>query len=437
MMAARILPFLLFLLGGVISASGQTSTATVDGRVTVYDGTSEIRRAIVRDAGAIVKDLDKLVGELQKKPFPIVVELKKPNETGRSRIARNFYVSEVGGSKYRLQIDLILGKGNSFDQAELERVILEMLLMERSLRAYPADQTAARVEVRPWLTDGVAEAIRWMKGKGERRVYSFLMESGGWIEVEKLVDRETTDGMDQLSREFFRASSGALVMALLAQPQGLVSIGNFLGEVATFEGEQLTLLRTHFPQVNLGPKGLERWWMLQVAAMSEATLTERMTIPETEEALKSALKLHFKSESGKTKTESLDSWPKVSELETLEERIAAVRPASDALVYLSFRGFSTYQPVIAGYLKTLADIAGQKTDDTENALANLQSFRDAETQRYTVMIDLMDWYHISTETEYSNQFEDYLKMKKGLEGSEKLNDPFNQYLDQVQKLYSK
>jgi hypothetical protein len=79
------------------------------------------------------------------------------------------------------------------------------------LRSLPEGESVERVQVRPWLLDGLAEAIQWKNGKGDRRMYSSLMESGGWIEVEDLVDRAAIAGLDVLSRELFRASSGALV----------------------------------------------------------------------------------------------------------------------------------------------------------------------------------------------------------------------------------
>ena len=69
-----------------------------------------------------------------------------------------------------MQIYLRLGRGNSFEQKKFERVILQMLVMERSLRLLPEGESAERVEVRPWLLDGLAEAIQWKNGKGDRRM---------------------------------------------------------------------------------------------------------------------------------------------------------------------------------------------------------------------------------------------------------------------------
>ncbi len=415
----------------------EAQSSSIDGRLTILGGGSSLRVAMIQDADALIADLDQLVGEVSGKPYPIFLELF-PYEKGKpSRISLDFLKPE-GGAPYRLQIYLRLGRGNSFDQKQYERVLLKMLVMERSLRGLPEGESADRVEVRPWLLDGLAEAIQWENGKGDRRMYSSLMDSGGWVEVEELVDRTAIAGLDVLSRELFRASSGALVMALLAQSQGAQSLSEFLGKVAVFEGEQMTLLRTHFPQANLGPKGLQRWWMLQVAALSEKKLTEAMTVPETDERLGEVLELHLKDENGDSFRVGLESWRQVAGLESKEERIESVRPANDLLAHLSFRSFPTFRPVIAVYLQILSDIADGNTDEVDEMVVNLEEFRTAELGRHRKLVDLMDWYHLSSVKKESGEFEDYLKMKENLrKGADSHNDPVHQYLDKVQKVFEK
>jgi hypothetical protein len=411
-------------------------TSSVGGRLTVYGGSSALRVAMVQDAEILIKDLDHLAGEVTGKAFPIFLQLYPAVEGKASRIGRDFLKTPEAVSKYRLQIDLRLGQGNSFDQDQLDRVLLEMLLMERTLRSLPEDETAERVEIRPWLLDGVMEAILWDKNKGDRRMYSSLVDSGGWVEVEKLADRTTVGDLDVLTRELFRASSGALVMALLAQPQGKESMVNFLGKVAVYEGEPLNLLRTHFPQVNLGSKSLERWWMLQVAAMSEQKLTERMTIPETEEQLGKVLELHLRDARGRVYRVGIESWNQVAALATKEERIEAVRPALDLLAHLSFRSFPTYRDVIGEYIRLLSGLAMGKTEGMETALGNLQTFRTAESQRHEQVEDYMDWHHLRSVIKESGKFEDFIRLKKNLRGDEDSSkDPIQEYLDKVQKLY--
>lgn len=425
-----------FLLFPVWLAAQDDSTATIDGRLKIYGGDASLRVAMVQDADVLIGELDDLVGEMPGTAFPIILKLYPPEEGKPSRIAKQFLKPEGGKSKYLLQIDLWLGRGNSFNRGEVERVILEMLLIERSLRALPPEETTERVEIRPWLVDGISEALLWKKNKGDRRMYISLMESGGWMEVEDMVDQKKTDKLDVLSRELFRASSGALVMALLSQDQGDQSLEEFLKRVGTFEGEQMTLLRTHFPQANLGKKGMDRWWMLQVAALSEKKLTEAMTVPETDEKLGKILELHLKDKKGQAIRVGLSEWRKVAALETQEERIEAVRPTSDLLAHLSFRCFPSYRAPIGGYIALLSNLAEGKTEQIDEMLVNIKSFRVAEMERHRQLIDLLDWYHLSSVKEESGEFEDFLRVKENLRnGTEAHKDALNKYMDQVQEIF--
>lgn len=426
---------LVFLLPVLLCAQ-QDSTSSVRSRLTIYGGSAPLRVAMVQDAEILIKDLDQLAGDLSGKAYPIVLQLHAEEQGEPSRIGRQFQKLEGAEQLYRLRIDLRLGRGNSFPQKELDRVLLEMLLIERTLRSLSEGVEADGVEIRPWLLDGLSEAMLWKKGKGDRRMYASLVDSGGWIEVEKLVDRTTVGDLDVLSRELFRASSGALVMALLSQPQGQVSLSNFLGKVATFEGEPLSLLRAHFPQVNLGSKGLERWWMLQVAAMSEKPLSDAMTIPETEKRLEKCFEFHLKDAKGRAFTVGLDGWAEVAALETKEERVEALRPASNLLAHLSFRCFPTYREIIGGYIQILSEIVEGETDEVVTKLENLQTYRTAEMGRHTQLIDLMDWFHLSSVKEESGEFEDFLRVKENLRrGEESSEDPLLRYVDEVEKLF--
>ena len=420
-------------------AGGQdATTSTVAGRVTMTGGTPPLRVAMVQDADSLIKEFDTLVGELAGKALPIYVQLYPAVDGKPSVMKRSFFVSSQGESKYRLQIDLRLGPGNSFDRGEFDRRLLEMILMERTLRSLPVEETAEKVEIRPWLVAGLLEAMAWRNGRGDRRMYSSLMESGGWVEVEKLVARINLTELDVLSRELFRASSGALVMALLSQTQGTENMRKFLARVAVFEGEQLTLLRTHFPQVNLGPEGLERWWMLQVAAMSEKKLTEVMTIPETDRRVGKILQLHLKDVRGRPMQVGLDSWRMVAELETKEERLEAVRYTVDLLAHLSFRCFPTYRPVIGDYLEIMSDLVKGKTNNIDERIAGIESYRKIEMERYAKVVDLMDWFHLVSVREESGAFDNYLRVRESLRhGGENRNDPLNRYLDKVQTAFEK
>lgn len=342
------------------------------------------------------------------------------------------------GNRFRFQVSVRLLDEKTYPKKKLSETLLRLILIERGLRNIGPEGTTQEITISPWIVDGISEAIAWRAKKGERAVYAAIRDRGGWMEAKQVIEKESIAGMDSLSRELFRASSGALAMALLAQPQGKKAMNNFLLEASSFEGEPLALLRKHFPDVNLGREGLEKWWLTQIAALAEPALAQVLSIPATDAELEKALKIYLTDEQGRIVIYGIEAWPEVMDLEENKDRVAAIQQATNMLTNLSFRCFPTYRPVIAGYLKTLTDLTGEERDHIPEALDNLEMFREAEKRRYTRLVDLLDWYHLSTVKEESGEFDDYLNLKKELEKPTKpKNDPIIDYIDHAQRLFER
>ena len=425
-----------FALGQNAAGLGQRAS-TQNAELVVHGGNSKLRAVIVQEAESLLRSMVTIAGEAKGKPFPVVLEIHPPKVESPFRIVRSFRTLPESENRYRLQVDLRLGAGGAFDQESLQLVLLEMFIIERSLQGLPEGRSTDRVEVPAWLLHGLMASLSWDSGKVDRGVYASLLKSGGWMEIEKLVEQKEVDKMDRLSRDLFRASSCALVRAFLKQPRGKAGMAALISMVGIYEGEQLSLLRNHFPEVNLSRLGLERMWMLQVAAMAQSRLSDAMNVAETEAALDRALYLLIPRGGKTVKSLGLGEWAEVLGLED-DARREAVRGSSDQLVQLSYRSFPTYRQTIAGYLQILAELSAGKVEDVDETLASIQTFRDAESERYQQLLDLLDWYHLSTVKEESGEFEEYLQLKKSLEESPKINgDPIHGYMDRAQKLFEK
>ncbi|MDA7537586.1 hypothetical protein N8539_00385 [Akkermansiaceae bacterium] len=437
-MIARFLSFLTFCyLAGFASAQANRSESNL-GQIVVHGGTPQMRAEIIQDAEALIRALDTMVNPSLGQTSPIVLELFPPITGQPGAIRRELLTIPEDKNRFRFQLNVRLSAPGVYPQKDLKRTLLEVFLIERGIRGAAPDELPESFLLAPWLIDGIGEAIAWQAKKGERAVYAALRDNGGWMTVGKLIDQKKTGLLDPLSHELFRASSGALTMALLAQPDGKKSMSHYLNEASGFAGEPIELLRKHFPDVNLGREGLEKWWLTQVAALAEPGLTQTMTIKQTEKEIVAALKLYLPDETGRLVPRDLEAWPDVMDLEKNEDRLAAIRQASDLLTGLSYRCFPTYRPVIGGYLKTLADLTGEKRDHIMQALDNLNMFREAERRRHERLVDLLDWYHLSTVQEDSGEFDDYLAVKKELEKAEvPADDPLINYVDQAQKLFEK
>jgi hypothetical protein len=324
------------------------------------------------------------------------------------------------------------------DHDLLERAALTVLLYERSLRSVKPGELDGALVARPWLVEGLAEARKWRTGQADRRLYEGVFRRGGGFTMDELFELSdrSFQQLDSASRLSFRALSGALVMALLEQPQGKEAFRNFCSEAARFSGEMPVLMRKHFPDLNLSEKSLAKWWALTLAKLVQPKLTEVLPVLETERELATALQFHTRDADGNALDRGIESWKEIAALKD-GERGEAVRPAEDGLVRLSYRCFPSYRPIIQEYQQILRDLVAGKEEKIEERLAELSEQRVVRAERATHARDYLDFFEISRARDLSGEFEDYMRLKKELElrPRPKRNDHLTEVLDTMQKAY--
>lgn len=340
----------------------------------------------------------------------------------------------IGGAS-ELQIDTHLSRG--LEHERFRRAVTAAMLYEKALKKDPNDEEETPLMVPPWLSDGLREATAWRMNQSDRKLYEALFKHGGLFKLNDLfaTDEKLFEDMDAATRAAFRISSGALVMALLEQPQGKEGFRSFLTEVAAYEGEMPNLLRRHFPELNLSETSMEKWWHLQLANKGQNALTDILTIAETETLLAEGLRLNFRTAEGIVQQKELSAWPELAALKE-PERIAAVQPAEDALVRLSYRCFPSYRPVLAEYQLILASIAKNKTRDLPERLTKLDEVRKTMVSRAAHARDYLDWFEITRARETSGAFDDYMRLKDELKARPvRRNDGVSDYLDKMDKIF--
>ena len=337
---------------------------------------------------------------------------------------------------FALGIRIRMDRG--IDHELLDRAALTVLLYERSLRGAKPGELKDPLVIRPWLVEGLAEAAKWRTGKADRRIYEGVFRRGGGFTMDELFElpERNFGQLDGASRLAFRALSGALVMALLEQPDGRGAFRAFCGEAARFPGEMPVLLRKHFPDLNLSERSLAKWWALTLAKLVQPQLSEVLPIRESEKALEEALQFHSRDDDGNAVNRGVGDWEAVADLDAYE-RQEAVRPADDGLTRLSYRCFPSYRPLIKDYQQILRDIAGGGRDGIGDRLAELAEQRETMVARAVMARDYMDYFEISRARSLSGEFEDYLKLKKELELRPRppRRDRIADCLDTMQKAY--
>jgi hypothetical protein len=334
-------------------------------------------------------------------------------------------------------------RARGIDNEQLERAALTMLLYERALRGENPrefnEKDAALFVVRPWLVEGLIEANKWRTNRADRRIYEGVFRQGGGFTAEEIFElpEENYRRLDGASRLSFRALSGALLMALLEQPEGRSAFESFASEAARFSGEMPVLLRKHFPQLNLSGNSLQKWWALKLARMVQPQLTEVLSIRDTELALDEALRFHLKGPDGNMANHSIDEWALIPPLKE-QERVEALRPAEDSLTRLSYRCFPSYRPLLIEYQQILRDLAsGKKNKALGEQVEELMSQRRTRMERALRARDYMDFMEISQARDLSGEFDDYMRLKEELElrPRPKRHDRITEVLGTMEKVY--
>ena len=378
-----------------------------------------------------------LTGEKDEWKVPVSVRLHgKQGDPLRPRTVSMRLIVVEGVRE--LRIDVHLGKGIERELERLRRTVTSAMVYERALRELPADGSGRPLAVPAWITEGLLEAAAWSAGRSDRALYEALFRNGGLFKIDQLfaVDEAGFETMDGATRAAFRVSSGALVMALLEQPQGREAFRAFIIELAPYEGEMPGLLRKHFPELNLSETSLAKLWMLQLANKGGVNLlTDVLTITQTERALDEALRLRMRTEEGILVERDFAAWPELAALDEAK-RVEAVRATHEAVVRLSFRCFPSYRPLLAEYQIVLDSIAKNTTGEVPATLLSLEETRVTMVARANRARDYLDWFEITRARETSGAFDDYLRLKERLkENKRQRNDNLSKYLDRMDAIF--
>jgi hypothetical protein len=401
----------------------------------VSGGDNLLRGTVALLAEETKDELLRLTEEADSWKVPVSIRLHgRPGDPLPARTVSMRLLMVEGVQELRLDVHLSRG----IEQERFKRAVTAALLYERALQAGAGSDPEVTLVVPPWLTDGLREATSWRLNQSDRRLYEALFKRGGVFKLDELFATQdhSFEDMDGATRAAFRVSSGALVMALLEQPQGKNGFRAFLTEVAAYQGEMPVLMRKHFPELNLSETSLAKWWALQLAAKGGLNLlTDIMTIQQTEAALADALRLDFRTPEGILQQREISAWPELSALEE-PERISAVRIAQDALVRLSYRCFPSFRPILSEYQLILDSLAKNRTRDVETRLARLDETRRTMLARASRGRDYLDWFEITRARETSGAFDDYQRLKERLKTNpHQRKDELSAYLDRMDRIF--
>lgn len=407
--------------------------------ITVVGSHQQIRGGIASLAEQMHSELANLTGEKGRKAkLPIIIQLygaEGDQEQKRNVVSR---IDQVEG-RYQLKIYIHLAKGVDHDL--LRYHLMKILLCERGLSDGQKVLDGERVVVKPWLIVGMLEALGIKNGQGNRKIYQVNMPYFDIVPLQKVFDATESEWrvLDGRRPVAFRAISGAMVNALLRQPDGRHSMGAYLGDVATFKGEEENLMRKHFPSMNKSRNSLGKWVDLEMAELGTAVVSQVHSLLETEKRLESVLRLRYRDAEQSAVSVGVDGYREILKLDPAD-RVEAVAGARAELERLSYRCFPTYRPLIAEYDLILREVASGKDEGVQGRITKMVDVRLRYKKAGVRVRNYLDWYYITQSNEVSGNFKQYRELSEALkrESMKPKNDDFTQtYLDDIQKMYGR
>ncbi len=348
-------------------------------------------------------------------------------------------------------------KEETFRKELLAALILEQMLMPfaESPAALPVDE----IEIPSWLIEGFDQMIAHRRSGRPSAFYQGFLESGQMLDPNTILETEIDDRIDPVSLAIFRASSSALLEALLDQEDGDVALRSLLGDFLVVDrGKFDVLLRQHFPALREIDEGLDKWWALQIAALGQQQGLEFLDREETERWLDEALAIEFDEKIEVARAEPVKMnllerlrTRKPPETETGEAFHGTImdyqqfldRPEASEKLVLAFdklerlkrTGFPAYRPVIDRYEMIIQKLRKKQTKSIEEDFKNVAELRSKIGETLEQAEDYMNYFEATRAPQRSQAFDDYLEMRKRLDKRQRpeRTDRISRYMDSLER----
>lgn len=401
---------------------------------SVSGGDSLRMGAIATKADEIKGHVNKLLGMEADWKYGISIRLLgNPSDSPRPNPIRTRI--SIIGHEPNLQIRIYPGGGIDVDK--LSNAIITMLLYERALRDVRADALPESINLPTWLVTGIQQAVLWKTGRADRRLYRNLFERAEMLSPEEIISTENAWNLDATTRQVYEVSCGVLMMSLINRPGGLVQLRELVADAIMSEGSPKEIIASHFYELGVDANMLNKWWALELAALSLPRATEALTPMETEEHLNEALTIMFYDEESATPLPvNADD---VYTLTDVPDWRKQMRPVVERLMDLSHRCFPGYRPIITEYCRAIGELLnGASPDAVQNILLPLRELRAAYVATSIRGRDYLDWYEI-THLGHANKggFQNYMDAMRLLRRESPGPDThISRYLDDIEALHT-
>jgi len=363
----------------------------------------------------------------------------------------------------RFIIKLAVKLHDGFRDEEFRREVIRVLLIEHIIEPYSNDPGSFgldSVEVPDWLVHGFDQLIEHRRSGSPSSFYRGFLASGQMLKPEEIFSLADARKLDPVSLAVFRASSSAMVEALLNQPDGDIGIKSILADLGRTSPLAIeVLLRQHFPAFREMDQGLDKWWALEVASLGQQQILEFLDREETERFLTDAVTVRIdggQAEAGASGVEKrglLDFLkPKKAETPPMPEGafnasldqyslflehpegMDELGDCLDRLQKLKRIGHPLYRPVYPVYETIIQKLMKGQTRGIDVEIASIEEMRSKVRDTLIHTEDYLNFYEATKAPQRSAEFDDYIRIRKSLERGKApgRKDHITRYLDALE-----
>lgn len=272
-----------------------TTSTSSSGQFRVSNPDFELRSRMSSHLDQVAKELRDVLHDAEPHVIPINVRLTRGEEAARAINAGTppvtVGITEVEGGGFHLQLDIHEAPALTLTLIRQETV--RLLLAERILRGHTKiTQPQNRLLLPDWVFTGVLQAMDFRAAARPPTMFAAIFQSGKIYGIEEIIAVSPTQ-MDSLSRGIYETSCGALVMALVDQPDGGRRFNKFLNSLNGSSASERDLLTSSYPGFAASASSLNKWWALQMATLAKRSLSDPLTADESLAVLEKAITISY------------------------------------------------------------------------------------------------------------------------------------------------
>lgn len=269
-----------------------TSSTSTTGQFIVHGKVFETRSAMSSRCEQISEELRKALNDREPWVLPVVVLLNTGAEAVKSPGPTvGATITEITHGGFHLQVTV--NDRPDLKMEDLRKEVVRALLAERILRNHEKITVPeGRMLLPDWVMTGVLQAMTYKASARPSVIFSTIFRSGKIYGIEEIIAASPVE-MDSLSRAIYETSCCALVLALADQPEGGRQFNKFLNALASDPRTERQLLDAAFPKFAASASSLNKWWSLQMAALSKPGLAEQMTALDSLRAIEQAIQIRY------------------------------------------------------------------------------------------------------------------------------------------------